>query len=194
MYREIKHEELKIAKDTGYVYFVDYNHPLATGNSGRVYYHRHIASVKESRWLTSIEQVHHIDENKINNNPDNLSILTAKEHARIHSTSYLLDKKCPGCSKMFKPKCSVQVYCTQECHKSNTSISNLPPKKELEILLWTIPYTLLAKKFNCSDSGLKKAATRLGCLLPPSRFHSKMLTESQRLDMYKAALAQLVEH
>lgn len=194
MYREIKPEELKVTKDTGYVYFIDHSHPLASGNSGRVYFHRHIVSIREGRWLSSDEHVHHIDENKLNNESSNLIILSNSGHARMHVKFYLVDKKCPGCGNQFKPVRDIQVYCTQECRRNSMGIPDLPVKEELEVMLWTTPYTILAKKFNCSDKGIKKAATRIGCLLPPSRFHSKMYTENQRLELYKAALAQLVEH
>lgn len=60
----------------GYRYFCDKDHPLARGNSGMVLLHRHIASTKLNRWLLPGEVVHHIDHNKLNNDPSNLEVLT----------------------------------------------------------------------------------------------------------------------
>jgi len=37
----------------GYEYFIDYEHPLATGNSGRILLHRHNISIKLGRWISS---------------------------------------------------------------------------------------------------------------------------------------------
>lgn len=58
------------------------------GISYRKYYGRHlhrvIAEGKIGRKLTSDEVVHHIDGNKLNNNPENLMVVTKEEHARIH--------------------------------------------------------------------------------------------------------------
>jgi hypothetical protein len=63
----------------GYQYFCDMHCPLAN-SSGYVYYHRYIASVKVGHWLSPEEHVHHIDGNKLNNDPDNLMILDHYEH------------------------------------------------------------------------------------------------------------------
>lgn len=47
--------------------------------------HRAIAEEKIGRKLLSSEQVHHIDGNARNNDPNNLMIVTAQEHGRIHA-------------------------------------------------------------------------------------------------------------
>ena len=46
--------------------------------------HRIIVEEMLGRKLSSDEVVHHIDGNKWNNNPDNLMVVTRKEHALIH--------------------------------------------------------------------------------------------------------------
>ena len=46
--------------------------------------HRYLMQVKLGRKLKSSEIVHHIDENKLNNDIDNLMIVTRAEHNRIH--------------------------------------------------------------------------------------------------------------
>ena len=173
MYREIKQEELKVDKALGYIYFIDKEHPLSSKSVGRVYYHRHVAAIKEGRWLTSEEHVHHIDENKLNNEPSNLLILTAKEHGRIHQDLLCEEAMCPVCGSVFIQKNVRQVFCSTKCSSSNTRKLDGLSKEELEYLIWSTPYTLLGKKFNCSDNGVRKWSIRLGCILPPPRFHVK---------------------
>jgi hypothetical protein len=46
--------------------------------------HRRIAESKIGRKLTGEEQVHHKDKNRLNNDPDNLEVLTAEEHYELH--------------------------------------------------------------------------------------------------------------
>lgn len=48
--------------------------------------HRLIMEQILGRELSSDELVHHIDGNKWNNDPSNLTIVTRREHAQIHAT------------------------------------------------------------------------------------------------------------
>ena len=67
---------------SGYYYFYDPRHPLAN-KTGTVYFHRHVASIMIGHWLKKDEHVHHLDGNKLNNDPNNLEILSPKEHGLI---------------------------------------------------------------------------------------------------------------
>jgi hypothetical protein len=183
MYREIKEEELKLDSTLGYMYFLDKNHPLARGNAYSVYYHRHVASIKEGRWLTSEEHVHHIDEDKQNNKPENLQVMNPSEHSKIHNPG-LSPKVCPICNLEFTPTKSTYVYCTIKCaHISSIKLDGLT-KEDLEYLIWTKPFTVLGEHFNCSDNGVRKWAKRLGCLFPPPYFHSKVPRLKDKLKEY----------
>ena len=60
------------------------NHPDALAD-GYVYEHRIVASKMIGRELTSIEHVHHKDENGLNNSPDNLMIFASNsDHIAYH--------------------------------------------------------------------------------------------------------------
>lgn len=68
----------------GYVLVrVGVEHPLADVR-GYAYEHRIVAEQKIGRSLRDDEVVHHKDEDKQNNHPDNLEVVTRPEHRREH--------------------------------------------------------------------------------------------------------------
>jgi hypothetical protein len=190
MYRNIEEKELRIDASLGYTYFLDKNHPLATGNSHRVYYHRHVMSMELGRWVNSDEVVHHIDENKLNNNLSNLQVLSNKEHVSLH-TKKLVDITCKTCKVIFKPQDSTQKYCTPKCAQLGSrkiDYSSID-KEELETNIWMLGFTKAGLLYGYSDSGLKKLAKKLGCNMPPPYFHQKVKPEN-RLQQYIEHTAQ----
>ena len=48
--------------------------------------HRLIVEEREGRRLSSNEVVHHVDRNPLNNDPDNLVVLSRAEHQRLHTS------------------------------------------------------------------------------------------------------------
>ena len=74
-----------------------YNKKLKRGKS----YPRVLMELKLGRPLEPYEQVHHIDENPLNNDLDNLEIALLGEHQREHSTKYKenIISKCVYCGK-----------------------------------------------------------------------------------------------
>ena len=48
--------------------------------------HRLVVEEREGRRLLPGEVVHHVDDNPLNNDPDNLVILSRAEHHRLHAT------------------------------------------------------------------------------------------------------------
>jgi hypothetical protein len=46
--------------------------------------HRVVAEQKIGREIRRDEHVHHLDHNHLNNAPDNLEVMTAAEHMRLH--------------------------------------------------------------------------------------------------------------
>lgn len=63
-------------KSTGYL--------IRSNKIKKIYDHRYIMEKILNRSLRTDEHVHHIDFNKINNNIENLILLTASDHAKIH--------------------------------------------------------------------------------------------------------------
>ncbi len=178
MYRHINENELKIDKTLGYVYFIEKSHPLANKGTGRVYYHRHVASIGIGYWLPSKEHVHHIDDNKLNNNLSNLQVCSASEHGKEHTKHLVKEKfdlECPVCKSLFKVLLSAidkRVCCSEKCLREYTYVWKVS-KEELEFLIWNYSYTQIAKMYPISDVGAKKKAKSLGCKIPPPYFFSK---------------------
>lgn len=57
----------------------------ANGDHAGKLLHQVVCEWKEGRSLSRGEHVHHIDGNKLNNNPDNLTVMSASDHARLHA-------------------------------------------------------------------------------------------------------------
>ena len=53
--------------------------------------HRWVARKTFGRRALGRKQVHHIDGNKLNNNPDNLKIVSRYEHEKIHGLPHKRD-------------------------------------------------------------------------------------------------------
>lgn len=155
-----------VGTNKGYEYFIDKEHPLATGNSFRVYVHRHIASIDRGYWLSTDEHVHHMDENKLNNDPTNLIVLSAEEHARIHllermgidPNGYVVftpyDSKCIYCQKNIIVKFRKAIgFCGNSCKNKyyyENKIPFKPPQSEIEIYKDVVGYET---EFAISDIG-----------------------------------------
>lgn len=68
---------------SGYKYIYSPNHPNCT-KLGYVAEHRLIAEEKIGRFLQNDEVVHHINFNKTDNRKENLMILSASKHSKLH--------------------------------------------------------------------------------------------------------------
>ena len=77
----------------GYVHVWLPEHPVAN-STGYVLEHRLVVSREIGRPLRIDEHIHHVDEDPGNNAPENLMIVTAEEHRRIHNrkTAHRLER------------------------------------------------------------------------------------------------------
>ena len=89
----------------------------------------------------SNEIIHHKNENKHDNSPDNLEIQIRKNHTTMHNHkrgTTMVELRCPTCGKIFVRQRrqthiiklrSVRTFC---CHKCYKNFSNLPKQKQIE--------------------------------------------------------------
>lgn len=94
----------RVSTSTGYkvVYFPD--HPRAW-STGYVYIHVIVAEKKLGRYLKKGENVHHIDGNRLNNNPNNIEVLSKTAHHKKHAQEQIASfetQVCANCGTTFK--------------------------------------------------------------------------------------------
>lgn len=150
---------LKKDESNGYWYFMDREHPLAS-RVGKVYYHRHVLSLKLGRWLTSSEHVHHVDGNKDNCSEDNLVVVSRAGHAHKHR-GVVKKRRCDQCGHWFKPAQDKGRYCSTACSAKSKRKFDISAER-LRVLVKTTPLTVLAKRFGVSDKAIAKRCKRLG--------------------------------
>ena len=68
-----------------YVQVMCLDHPYANSR-GYIYEHRFVMEQKLGRFLEPQEKVHHINRDGKDNRPENLQVVTDKEHIDIHLT------------------------------------------------------------------------------------------------------------
>jgi len=168
---------IKVDMTLGYSYFIDRTHPLSN-KSGKVYYHRHVYSVKIGKWVDKSYHIHHKDGDKTNNTPSNLEAISPRNHNyRRHKERGFIVRKvknCPCCNEKFisteDRKC-----CSQSCASSlrNKELKNKIPEDRLKELVWIKPTTEIAKEFNCSDVSIAKLCKKYGIKKPPRGYWSK---------------------
>jgi hypothetical protein len=90
-----------VAWSDGYVAVCLAEHPNAM-NGRYVFEHRVVMENMLGRLLGSEEHVHHINEIKSDNRPENLQVLSAVEHMSLHhGTSEQVKMRCVSCTKTF---------------------------------------------------------------------------------------------
>lgn len=136
-----------------YPYFIDRQHPLAS-KRGKVYVHRHVASMTSKRWLTGKEHVHHIDGDRTNYSPENLEVLTSKEHRACHPSR---NRRIPhGCGVCNAPTVNKQ-FCGYECvHMAQRKVSDRPSHQELLDLVRAHSYSAVGRMYGVSDNAIRK--------------------------------------
>ena len=119
-------EILSTCRGGGYQYCrTEPRHPRANAK-GLYPLHRVLAENKIGRLLEKHEIVHHKDEDKDNNDPSNLEVMTRAEHSRLHMENTPIEHECAVCGTEFKLSTSVsrqrlrrskygKLFCSKSC-------------------------------------------------------------------------------
>ena len=153
-----------------YVYMP--SHPRAMSN-GCIYEHILIAEQKLGRQLKDGECVHHIDENKRNNDPNNLMVFdSTSSHSGFHNGNKLIKLEdgtysalkersniCPICGKHK----SIGSKICSECSYKN-KIEHIPQKDELlnYLINNNANKSRVAKIYNVSQTTIRHWCKRYG--------------------------------
>lgn len=168
-----------IDKGTGYKYCYAPKHPCSN-KVGKLMEHVYVMYKHLGRELEGDECVHHIDRDRTNNILSNLTLMTLKEHAKLHA---LEDKGvvyetryCLKCSASFETTKAVnKKFCSASCaalYSRNFEVS----REELEDLVWKYPTTQVASWLGVSDSAVGKRCKLLGITKPPRGYWRRVET------------------
>lgn len=134
-------------------------------DGNRVYkeIHRDVMEKKLGRKLLPTEVVHHIDENKKNNNPNNLLVFkTFSDHNRYHINGILIKTKdgtyisppiyytfkCKQCGEIFKTPKKDAIFCSNKCHRDYLRIDIKPTREEMIHKLKRETLKNISKEYN----------------------------------------------
>ena len=113
-------------KKTGYLYFVDI---YADGSTKKVQQHREVYK-SENGQLTAEDVVHHNNEVKIDNDPQNLVAMAVAAHSRLHARKgrSMVRLCCPTCEGVFTRRRGVTqlvdsrkwrgTFCSRKCGRN----------------------------------------------------------------------------
>ena len=186
MFKKINYKTLNTFK-YGYYEAVYLPTHQDADNRGNVYLHRLVAEQEIlKRPIKKEEVVHHIDENKNNNSPNNLLVFKSlNDHAAFHQGGDLIKDGDVYISsrKMYYCKyCGSQVSCGNDqcvkCYKrTQCQWSNKPSKEVLEEELKHKTYSAIAREYNVTANSVKKWAKGYGIyervfIDPPEEFYN----------------------
>lgn len=161
----------------GYLQFYAAGHPLAS--NGMVFFARHVASQMLGEWLTANQVVIHLDGNRQNCQPENLSVITRAELVRrwpSHQVKRVtLICANPDCREPFDviPSDSDRRFCSPECARAMTRRFHVDPK-EMAQMAWEMPTVKIAKEYGVSDKAIEKFCKKHGIEKPPRGYWAKL--------------------
>ena len=164
-------------------------HPRAN-KDGSVYTHVLVAEQKLGRHLKPEEVVHHIDENKLNNNSDNLMVFATKaDHTSFHNGNvtfadllqnengayYVPINKRSGFCKLCQTKIDSHATYCKLCWDVLQRKVHRPDRNELKHKIRNESFVQIGKEYGVSDKAVSKWCKNYG--LPYRSKDIKMITD-----------------
>jgi hypothetical protein len=159
------------------IYFPGHPKAMKSKNwNGYVYEHIVLAEHAIKRSLLHHEVVHHLDQNKSNNRPENLLVLESSQHAKLHNwlkkckisffPSNKKETRCMLCQTILLTK--QKEFCSKKCsgiYLSKRKVA-MPSKEELNEKLNhdNMSWLALGRHYGVSDNAVRKWARKLGLL------------------------------
>lgn len=147
-------------------------HPNAWASSKLIYWHRLVMENHLGRYLEAGEQVHHKDEDPLNNVVDNLEVLSRESHGHKHR-GFRQIKLCAVCRAEFMVWKKTQRYCSPKCSQRGQDKIKWPSTDELKNLVWSMPTMSVAALLGVSDVAIAKRCKRLGIDKPGRGYWQK---------------------
>jgi hypothetical protein len=136
-------------------------HPVSN-SGGQAMVHRIIAYEKYGSEIFS-NDVHHVDGNKLNWKPENLELLSHKDHANLHlhPNAATVIRQCEECKKELSLRSqkrynSEKVFCSIKCSSKHKEKINWPSNDELREKLAKSNYVQVGKELGVSDNAIRK--------------------------------------
>lgn len=181
---EIQNPNLVLDKKLGYYYIYFPTHPLANA-SGKLYAHRYFYSIGNNVYPKKDEIVHHIDENRTNNDICNLELHTNAEHALLHAmlrpkTEYncivcniRCDTKRKFCSTLCRTGLIEEIRRTAKPNSSLSEEEQYLLAESIRELSWEIPRYKICEELNITYDRFKFLAKKFEIYEKPAGFWSK---------------------
>ena len=153
--------------NNGYIEIYMPQHPNSRAN-GVILEHRYVAGQKLGRLLLPEEVVHHLDEDKFNNDPNNLIVFkTQADHTAFHQgCEAILDDDVYWCpdklpKQLLCPICNENYMLSQssmckKCSRIKQRKVDRPSKEELFELIKTTSFLQIGKVYGVSDNAVRK--------------------------------------
>lgn len=145
---------------------------------GWIYEHRVIAEEFMGRPLRDDEEVHHLDEDKLNNHPENLLVLPNSQHLKLHAwmkrmnidpTAYPT-RYCKTCNKVLAVV--LVNYCSTACAAVGTRKVTRPTRDELIDDISKLPMIWVGAKYGVSDNAVRKWCKAYRIEIPRKKFRA----------------------
>lgn len=169
-------QEVKTKIINGYIalHLPEHEHALMNPRMyGWVYEHRVVAEEFLGRPLRKDEEVHHLDENKTNNHPENLLVLTQSQHQKLHGWMRRMGidpktyptKLCECCGIVLSVEQT--TYCNPKCQALGRRKVERPNQEQLEADMLIMSMVKVGEKYGVSDNAVRKWCKQYGIEIKP---------------------------